>query len=267
MFNLKNHSSEEYNVGTNFLSMELEMFGINQISSGQYEVEIGDEKLRCNSFKECSEKITEGLEELKDSIFDKWQDLDAVANLISNNDWKNAGGLDNLLFIHNVKSAYLLVSLFSDLDNIKKSIFSLFNIDIAEASDILISKFNKIYIQIKVIHRLIMKEMYKLDLIKKHSQINKVAQSVSGPWANLDLPMNERMWEWDDGETEYFENRTKEKRSQSRYNPEYNKQGFYYVWPEPASRDPYLFSDRLESSPYKSLLNLSVAIQQKLFVK
>jgi hypothetical protein len=259
MFNLSKHNSEgTNNVNNDILSNELDIFGIVKTPSGQFEVEIGDETLKCNSVQECNSLIEEGLKELKDSIWDKWQDLEAISNLIVNSDGGNAGGLDNLLFLYNVKSAYWLSSLFTDLENIKKSIYSLFNIDIADASDILISKFNKIYIQIKVIHRLIMREMYRLDLVKKYMQMNKSAQSVSGPWANLDLPMNERVWEWDSGETEYFENRTKERRAQKRYNPENNSQGFYYVWPEPASRDPYLFSNMSTDSPYHSMLRMTV---------
>ena len=258
MFNLKQHNSEGFNAN-DILSMELDIFGISQISPDQCEVEVGDELLKCSSLKECMALISDGIEELKDSIWDKWCDLEAIANLICNNDGGNPGTLDNIIFLYNIKSAYWLVSLFTDLEDIKKSIFALFNIDIADASDILISKFNRLYIQIKVIHRLIMKEMYRIELIKKYSKLNKIAQGASGPWSNLDLPMNERVWEWDAGETEYFQNRTNERRSQKRYNPEYNSQGFFYVWPEPASRDPYLFEDRSDESPYRSRLMLSIA--------
>jgi hypothetical protein len=88
-------------------------------------------------------------------------------------------------------------------------------------------------------------------------KIRKTAQ-ISGPWANLDLPMKERVWEWDsDGESEYFENRTKARREQTRYNPEYDKQGFFYVWQD-FTRDPYSFEDFKKDSPYKSRHQIAI---------
>jgi hypothetical protein len=70
--------------------------------------------------------------------------------------------------------------------------------------------------------------------------------------------MEERKWEWDEGEDEYFNSRQKSRREQVRYNPEnQTKSGFYYVWQD-LSTDPYRFSDMKEDSPYKSRHLLTV---------
>ena len=79
--------------------------------------------------------------------------------------------------------------------------------------------------------------------------LTKEAQ-ISGPWANLDLPMAERVWSWGEDE-EYFDQRSKARKEQVRYNPEYDKQGYFFVWQD-LNRDPYSFDDMKTDSPYKS---------------
>jgi len=99
-----------------------------------------------------------------------------------------------------------------------------------------------------------MTELYRLKLIGRYLSLVKSAQT-SGPWANLDLPIKERVWEWDEGEEEYFANREESRKAQTRYNPSYTKDGYYLIWPEPR-RDPYRFTDMLEEDPvpHRSLM-------------
>ena len=108
-----------------------------------------------------------------------------------------------------------------------------------------------------------MREIYRTKLLKKYAQLHKVAQ-ISGPWANLDLPMKERVWEFDSEEEEYFDTREKQRKEQVRYNPEYlgagssaTQQGFFYIWQD-RNRDPYLFQNRESDSPYKSRLLMNI---------
>lgn len=250
MFNLSQHSVGENN-SIQLLQSELSAFDIKKTKGGSYEIRVGDDNSRVRSLDEAANLINEAVEELKESLWENWNNLRDVAEIIVNNEHSNNGGLDNLLFLSNVKKSYLLSSIFTDLEEVNKSIQGLFNIDVANVSDHLISTYNLTYLKVKLIHRLVMREMYRLKLISHVKTMQKSAQSVSGPWANLDLPMKERVWEWDDGEEEYFSLRQKARREQVRYNPEYTKDGFFYVWQD-LTRDPYKFEGQNSDSPYKS---------------
>ena len=172
-------------------------------------------------------------------------------------DGQNSGSLDNLLFLSAVNKSFELSSIFTDLQLITKTIRQLLDTDIASSDDHLIRHFNDDYLRIQCLHRLIMIELYRKHLVNRYMTITKQAQ-ISGPWANLDLPIEERVWEWDEAEDEYFANRQKSRREQIRYNPEnQTKSGFYYVWQD-FSRDPYRFEDMKEDSPYKSRHLLTV---------
>ena len=255
MFNLKQHSTGE-NSGIQLLESEFSAFGIHTTRGGRFRIQIGDDSIKVKSLDEGLHLIQEAAYELTTHIWEKWNQLRDVAELIAHNNSRNDGGLENLLFLANVKKSVLLSSLFSELDEVKVSLRSLFNQDISEISNHLISQFNKLYLSIKLLHRMIMRELYRIKLVVRFKTLNKSAQ-ISGPWANLDLPMKERMWEWDEGEDEYFSLRQKARREQVRYNPEYTKDGFFYVWQD-LTRDPYKFEDMKKDSPYKSRLLLGI---------
>ncbi len=254
MFNLRQHIAGDNN-SVQLLQSELSAFDIKRTKVG-YEIRVGDDTSRVKSIDEAVKLINEALQELKSTLWESWNELRDVADIIINNDHSNDGGLDNLLFLSNVKKSFLLSSIFTDLEDINLSIRGLFNIDISKVSNHLISKYNSTYLKVKIVHRLTMREIYRIKLISRIKTIQKTAQ-VSGPWANLDLPMKERVWEWDDGEDEYFSHREKARREQVRYNPEYTKDGFFYVWQD-LTRDPYTFEGANSDSPYKSRHMLSI---------
>lgn len=91
------------------------------------------------------------------------------------------------------------------------------------------------------------------------SNINKEARGIQGPWGNLDLPMEERVFEWSDV-AEETRGRTRDKMKQYRYRlglEDYNKtgkvgEGFY--WRE-YRMEPYSWENRFDSSPYAQLRN------------
>jgi hypothetical protein len=90
----------------------------------------------------------------------------------------------------------------------------------------------------------------------------KIARGISGPWANLDLPMLERVFEWQDIEEE-VRGRDKDIRKQRRYRQgleNYNEQGVGegYYWRE-LRNEPYSWYDRDSESPYpgRSILTKS----------
>jgi len=85
----------------------------------------------------------------------------------------------------------------------------------------------------------------------------KVAKGVQGPWGNLDLPMEERVFNWDDVSGETY-GRDKDKRMQQRYlmgYDNYNKSGKVgegYYWRE-LRNEPFAWKDRYTDSPYPQL--------------
>ena len=88
----------------------------------------------------------------------------------------------------------------------------------------------------------------------------KVARGVAGPWSNLDLPMLERAFEWQDISDEVA-GRQKDKQQQHRYRKgfeNYNseKVGEGHYWRE-LRNEPYSWYDRGTEDPYPSRSTLS----------
>lgn len=253
MFNLKSHTITD---DTELLKAELRAFDVTNSDNG-YDICIGDEVLSAPTLPECSKLIDSGIIELKQHLLETWYDLQHIAQKMLREDGQNSGSIDNLLFLNSVKKSFELSNIFSDLKPVSQTIRQLLDTDIASSDNRLILHFNDDYLRIQCLHKLMMIEIYRKQLIRRYMVMTKQAQ-ISGPWANLDLPKEERMWEWNEGEEEYFANRQKSRREQIRYNPEnQTKSGFYYVWSD-LSRDPYLFTDMEENSPYKSRKILTV---------
>ncbi len=246
MFNLKKHSSGIN--PTDLLQAELNFMDI-YASGSQCRMLLGDEEVLTNSLHDCTVHVDQAIKELKSHIWNAWSQLSDLARLIPESNSGNRGDLDNLLFLNSVQKSFRLSKQFTDLAHIEKELRALFNIDVAEVTEGLLVQFNHKYLEIRLIHQLIMSEIYRRKVIKQYMKVTKHAQ-ISGPWANLDLPMKERVWEYEEDE-EYFYERQKSRREQTRYNPETNKQGFYFVWQD-LTRDPYKFEDMGKDSPYKS---------------
>lgn len=233
---------------TLLLINEISFFGINKEDSA-YRVDLGDEEVYVNSLDECNQLIRSGLKELISYIFELWQDLNRTALILIENTSGNHSILDNIIFLNSAKKSYYLSRRFSELSSISQTLLLLLNSDIKDVHPDLIQKFNHTYISIKCVHQLILTQIYRLKLIKQLSLLNKTAQ-IAGPWANIDLPMSERAWSFADDE-EYLHGRSRARREQTRYNPETNEAGFYYVFQD-RNRDPYLFEDYKDESPYPS---------------
>ena len=253
MFNLKSHNSIDE---LDLLRAELRIFDIIK-SAGGYDIEVGDEILTIPTLPECQQVLDQGILELKQHLYEVWSDINDTSSKIIQENGRNNGCLDNLLFLSSVRKSLRLASFFSELDPLVEILRQLLDTDIASADDRLIRHFNEDWIRIQCLHRLTMTELYRKKLIAHLMTLTKQAQ-ISGPWANLDLPMKERKWEWDEGEDEYFSSREKARKDQVRYNPEdATKSGFYYVWQD-LTRDPYKFEDMKTDSPYKSRHSLTI---------
>lgn len=247
-FNLHKYGSLDEHV---VLVNELELHNIVTLGDGKYLITIGETDLEAPSLQECKSHIRKGIKEIKEILWSLWHDLSSLSSVIASSSAGNNGSIGNILFLHNLKKTYLLSLSFTGLKDVSKSLSNVFDLDLVNVHENLISKFNLLSTKIRLIHHLVMLEIYRLQLVNKYMKLVKTAQ-VAGPWANVDLPMKERMWEWDeDGEEEYFGLREKARKEQVRYNPE-TVNGFYYIWQD-RNRDPYRFEDMLTDSPYKSL--------------
>jgi hypothetical protein len=79
----------------------------------------------------------------------------------------------------------------------------------------------------------------------KNTRVAGPYDSTSTGWySNLDVPMFERVWEYNEDD-DYLEDRDKAISNQPRYNPEYDRNGFYFVWNEPR-REPTAWARILE---------------------
>jgi len=246
MFNLRKHKT---NTGFDLLPYELATHGIYTHTGCGYNLIVGDAELTLPTLDDCKTAIEEGINELKEKMTDRWWWLDKIADDLLESGGENRCGTENLLFLYNVRSVLSLLSRFTEWDDVQESIRRLLFVDLANKDQELICQFNSTCLTIKLLHRMILDEMYRLMLVEKTGLFCKEAQ-ISGPWANLDLPVEERMWTWEEDE-EYFRGRERSRKRQTRYNPEYNEHGFYYVWQD-LTREPYKFEDMKKDSPYKS---------------
>lgn len=178
------------------------------------------------------------------------------------------------LFVFSIKDSYKLANFFNDLpiyNNFftKEKILEKLRIslnkdylqfnkeviisipDIKIAIDSLFRK-NQLFIYLDKMLSLIQKGENKLNgMLQKQSSVNKFADGINGPWSNLDLPMLERKFPWDDIEEE-TRGRDKDIRMTKRYRMglENYAPGTWlsesYVWRE-IKNEPYSWETRFEN--------------------
>jgi hypothetical protein len=179
------------------------------------------------------------------------------------------------LFISSIKETYSLLCFitensnilykFSQENNILEKIRKCLNEDYLKFSKETILVLPDIKISLDWIFRRNNKLAYissLLNIIIKYNKkrisqiIIKEAKGTGGPWSNLDLPMLERCFAWDDIEEE-VRGRDKDLRNQRRYKmglENYNKAevGEGYYWRE-MRNEPYSWYNSAEDSPYPHL--------------
>ena len=228
------------------IDRELAATGLVRQPCGAYLVKSRGTEERCPLLENCLECSKSELSSLKRETFKSWDRLSNIAKqMVEKPEYNDSSCIDNLLFLSNVKKAYLLAKMFDELDGVAAAIRKVFDLDISAIDEDLVCVFNNVYTITRVMHTLIMSETYRNMLINRALGLKKIA-SIQGPWSHLDLPMNERIWDGSEGseDEEYLQNRSKAKQSQLRYNPEYDKHGFFYVFPEERTRAPYRLEDR-----------------------
>ena len=202
-------------------------------------------------------------------------------NLINITDYNVCDEKSTKLFIQSIKNIFDLIDCFENLDNskIKRSIESALNRDVYLFSQdaILLVPCYKIAMdwtfreihQNEMINKMLFLSILGKDRVNKIQSIKKANNNInikaaygqgtiSGPWANLDLPFGERMWSYGQDE-DNLRGAEKSKTHQRRYRKgliNYNgiqdpEEGAFWIWYEPKN-EPFGWDSRKEDSPYPS---------------
>jgi len=189
-----------------------------------------------------------------------------VAEEIAKTNTGDSCSITRRIFIPAIKSLYGQSLRFSELrdngvaDALKTAIGS----DSDNFSGSIMSRVVDFRLAIDWLDYLIRRELYCCCLLNKMQHLLKdrlvEARGISGPWSNLDLPMQERVFEWEDIEEETA-GREQDKRKQRRYRQGLDNygegdnspnSGFY--WRE-IRNEPYAFNDTSETLyPHRNLL-------------
>lgn len=168
------------------------------------------------------------------------------------------------LFIFSLKDLSKLIMCMGDLDKSQLKT----DIDFALAKDVSYFDNHQINVipnykmSIDWVLRLIQRANYLCNLLKLAmtgetnvaNQVMKMAKGISGPWANLDLPSRERVYDWWE-EDANFRGRDKDIRGQRRYTKgfeNYNNDGSVgegHYWRE-IRNEPFSWYDRKTEDPY-----------------
>jgi len=171
------------------------------------------------------------------------------------------------LFIFAVKDLIKLLDCFEGTDDSRlyKIIQYALERDINSFNREQIKRIPDYKIALDWLHRLISKIMYVQRLLQfamqgekavsqREVKMAQTAAGISGPWANLDLPVPERVWAWDE-EDENFRGEDRNKRKQRRYNKglaNYNNDGRVgegHYWRE-LRNEPYAWDNRESDGIY-----------------
>jgi hypothetical protein len=251
------------------LTSELSYYGIRLIN-----------ERKCQLLAENGEVITQGIiktirqiNQIKKKYKQDFSDLwDEAADLLNEEccsyltEPLNNKIID--LFIFSLKDLSKLLLCFCEADNsfYQKVFESALNKDIKDFSKKQVYTLPDYKIAIDVVHRLINRLSYIAKLLsfaamgkkKVRSYDIKVARGISGPWSNLDLPMEERVFPFG----KEIKQREKDKQRQRRYRKgleNYNNDGRVgegHYWREPRN-EPFSWESRRYNDPYphRSLLN------------
>lgn len=249
MFNLRYH--KQFGNAGQRLEQELSVFGIQKTPDGQFLVSFCHPPSLCPSIQQILSYAEAELSTLQKELSSRRAYLMLTVDSLLTGQSVNHGSLDNTLFLYFVKRAILTAMRFSDVE-LTTSLQRILYVDINSISLEQIQQFNKAFLSYKSGWRRIVRNRYRKMLLESYRQLYKLSSTMSGPANNLDLEESERFWLWAEDE-EYFESRTKARRNQPRYHPEYNQDddGFHFKWYD-QNRDPYKWEDREEESPYPS---------------
>lgn len=249
------------------LQKELSHYGIRLVNDRDCQI-YDDNGLKTQGIIKTLRQIKYDIKQQKELLSTLWKD---VIQLLAEENIEENFLCDKRiedLFIFSLKDSYQFLLCFEGLEEsqLGEVISEALNRDIKSFTKDQIYNLPNYKISIDWVHRLIHRLMYISKLLavaatgkKNVSKFTiKMAKGVSGPWSNLDLPMEERAYPFEDDQ---LRGRTRDKEKQRRYRQgleNYNQpgvgEGFY--WRE-LKNEPYSWWDRDSEDPYphRSLLN------------
>ena len=245
------------------LKKELAWHNILLTGRGECRYRVSDGTVKTDTIKNTISAMNAGITGHKRKMKELWRK--ATDLLFEEGDVESfSDDMSIDLFVFSVKDAIGLIHCFQDMDGsaIKDTYEYILSKDASSFSRNQIQDFPNYKVSIDWIFRLIQKMYYVRNLLrlslrgsKRVSEIHvKTAAGVSGPWANLDLPMLERVFPWADVEEE-TRGRSRDIRKQRRYRKgfeNYNNDGRVgegHYWRE-LRNEPFSWYDRKTEDPY-----------------
>jgi len=234
------------------LKKELLYHGINVI--GNNVIEVGNVKKNLDKylFIDLEKDMSHNVDILKML----WREV--VDILFAREKYPNVSSNSEVeLFIFSLKDMARFLEMFESLDksSLKICLQKALNCDIIEYNYKQISAIPDYKISIDWIFRVTDRLCYIKNMLKSLKNANrKLASGASGPWSNLDLPMLERVFSWDDVDAE-TRGKDRDIRRQQRYRKgfeSYNNDGSVgegHYWRE-LKNECFSWYDRKDEDPY-----------------
>jgi len=245
------------------LEKELNYYGINLINSKKCQIYQNNQLITQGIIKTIKQ-IKQNVKIQKEILLSLATD---VTNLLKNENINNNIIYDEKmkdLFIFSLKDLAKFILCFEELDNSEISFYinSSLNKDIKEFTKEQIYKLPDYKISIDWSFRLVNRLLYIVKLLlyatlgkDRIAQVKiKTAKGIAGPFSHLDLPMEERLYAWDQLD---MSQTTSDKERQKRYtqgfkNYNNNSNPFEgYYWRE-LRNEPFSWDDKDSASPYPS---------------
>ena len=249
------------------LTKELNYYGIDLIKGKRCRFRDSKGNVNTCGIIKSIKILNKYIKEQKKVLLSSWEDLEKLLDKKDNEDSLCDTKMVNL-FIHSLKdlSKYLLCFEGMEQSRFFYIIENVLNRDIQSFNKNQINTLPDYKIIIDWTTRLIQRLLYirKLLIFVSLGQrgiaknVAKEARGISGPWANLDLPMEERAYPFEDEE---LTGRDKDKERQRRYTKgmeNYHEPGVGegHYWRE-IRNEPFSWWDRADEDPYphRALLN------------
>lgn len=249
------------------LEKELGVLGFKLIRNGvEFESEEGQKRY---TFRKARNMVLSEIAENKKLLNDLWNE---TIGLLDERGGTHSA-IDTLaerVFISAVRDLMKFLDMFDDpkLKTPKTYVQQALDSDILSFASETIDNVPKHRMAIEWTYRVVRRLMYLCKLLtaaekgkfKVNSSKVKTARGIQGPWAHLDLPLKERLWEWGE-EDENFRERGRDIRHQRRYrkgHENYNNDGRVgegHYWRE-IKNEPFSFYDSKYESPYPSRATL-----------
>ena len=241
------------------LQKELEYYGVYLINDIECKFHLGKNKYHTQGIIKTLRQLRVTIKEHQKVLLSLWKD---VIKLLEQQQSQTSFPDEKVkkLFIFSLKDLSKFLLMFEGLEDscYFSAIENALNRDIASFTKEQINNLPDYKISIDWIHRSIQRLLYICKLLsfaatgmKNVSKYNiKTARGISGPWANLDLPMLERTYPFEEAE---MKGRTKDKEKQRRYRKgleNYNEPGVSegHYWRE-LRNEPYAWGDK-DNNPY-----------------